>query len=104
MLKYRLASFLFAALLALPAQAESPVDTILAAAKSSCERLDSGRFDPGDSVQRLDLTGNGSPGTIVDESRFSCSSARSLYAGAEAASFTPSSGTGRGAFRRKAGG
>jgi hypothetical protein len=80
-LKYRLASFLFAALLALPAQAESPVDTILAAAKSSCERLDSGRFDPGDSVQRLDLTGNGSRGTIVDESRFSCSSARSLYCG-----------------------
>ena len=81
MFKYWLTSLLFACLLAVPAQAAGPVDTILTAAKSLCERLDSGRFDPGDSVQRLDLTGNGSPDSIVDESRFSCSSARSLYCG-----------------------
>lgn len=82
MFKYWLASFVFASLLAVDAQAAGSIDTILAKAKSSCEAYDNGRFDAADSIQRIDLTGNGSPDdAIVDESKFLCSSARSLLCG-----------------------
>ena len=44
-------------------------------------RIEDGIFEPRDAVQPVDLTGDGVPETVVDESRFSCSSAASMYCG-----------------------
>jgi len=57
------------------------VDDVLEEARENCARFEDGTFEPRDAVQRVDLTGDGMPETVVDESRFSCSSAASMYCG-----------------------
>jgi hypothetical protein len=59
----------------------SPVDDVLEEARKNCESFEDGIFEPRDAVQPVDLTGDGRPETVVDESRFSCSSAASMYCG-----------------------
>lgn len=66
---------------ALPALAADPVETILAEARQACEGFESGRFDPGDAVTEVDLDGDGTADRVIDESRFACSSAASMYCG-----------------------
>ncbi len=63
-----------------PASAD-PLDDILADAAAYCAELDNGVFDAGDPVTEVDLDRDGTPDRIVDESAFSCSTARSLYCG-----------------------
>ena len=46
-----------------------------------CESFQNGIFEPRDAVQPVDLTGDGVPETVVDEFRFACSSAASMYCG-----------------------
>ena len=74
-------SLAFALLLASPALAQDRVASVLDKAKSECAQVDGGNFDAKDAVQHVDLTGDGKPDTVVDASRFSCSSSRSLYCG-----------------------
>lgn len=58
-----------------------PVDTILAEAAASCTSFENGVFDPRDAVTQVELSGAAPSETIVDESRFACSSAASMYCG-----------------------
>lgn len=64
-----------------PALAADPVAAILDAARAGCASYENGRFDAGDAVTSIDLTGDGVPDHVVDESRFTCSSAASMYCG-----------------------
>lgn len=69
-------------LLATPALAESgPEETILSEAAAACASFENGTFDAQDAVTRVDLDGDGAEDTVIDESRFACSSAASLYCG-----------------------
>jgi hypothetical protein len=68
-------------LLAAPTAVASPVDDVLEEARENCARFEDGTFEPRDAVQPVDLTGDGVPEMVVDESRFSCSSAASMYCG-----------------------
>ena len=65
-------------LLAAPTAVAGPVDDVLDEARENCARFEDGTFEPWDAVQRVDLTGDGMPETVVDEFRFSCSSAASM--------------------------
>jgi hypothetical protein len=58
-----------------------PVDDVLEEARKNCESFEGGIFEARDAVQPVDLSGDGVPETVVDESRFSCSSAASMYCG-----------------------
>ena len=69
-----------AILLGSPAAAD-PARDFLAVGEAACAEFDGGTFNPGDAVTRIDLTGDGELDTLVDESRFSCSTASSLYCG-----------------------
>lgn len=71
---------LCAALLAGPALAD-PASDILGEAKELCASFEDGSFDAGDAVRRIDLDGDGVADTVIDGSRFSCSSAASMYCG-----------------------
>ena len=70
-----------AALAAVPALAADPVTVILDTAREVCTSYENGQFDAGDAVTEIDLTGDGVPDRVVDESRFGCSSAASMYCG-----------------------
>lgn len=52
-------------------------------AAADCRSFENGEFDPGDAVQRIELRSQFETVTIdlVDESKYSCSSAASLYCG-----------------------
>ncbi len=71
---------LLACLLAAPAAAD-PAGDILAAAEAACAGFKNGVFDPRDAVTAIDLTGDGAPDALIDESAFACSTAASLYCG-----------------------
>jgi hypothetical protein len=68
-------------LLAAPAFAADKVGEILQAAQQACASFENGQFDNTNAIVEVDLTGNGQTDTLVDESRFSCSSAASMYCG-----------------------
>jgi hypothetical protein len=62
--------------------ASSLVDTVIQQARHECQSLDNGKMDIGEqAVTHIDVTGDGSPDQIVDSSKFSCSSAASLFCG-----------------------
>lgn len=63
------------------AGAQTAMDGILAEARAACESFEGGTFEPGDAVTEVDLTGDGQADHLVDEGRFSCSSAASMYCG-----------------------
>jgi hypothetical protein len=63
------------------AAAAGPLENVLEEARKNCESFEDGIFEPRDAVQPVDLTGDGVPEIVVDESRFSCSSAASMYCG-----------------------
>lgn len=69
-----------AALVAGPAAAD-PVTALIAQAEAACRSFENGMFEPGDAVTEIDLDQDGSPDRVVDESRFGCSSAASMYCG-----------------------
>ncbi len=68
-------------LAATPAQAADPVTAILDRAAAACTGLENGTFDPGEAVQPVDLTGDGQHNILIDEGKFSCTSAASMYCG-----------------------
>ena len=61
--------------------AADPVERILEEAKTDCQSFEGGTFEARDAVVGVDLDGMGEIDRIVDTSKFSCSSAVSLYCG-----------------------
>jgi len=55
--------------------------TILAEARAFCESFENGTFSADDAVSQADLDGDGDFDMLIDESRFHCSSAASMYCG-----------------------
>jgi nitrous oxidase accessory protein NosD len=76
----RLTALTLAALV-LPVAALANVDTILADAAKSCAEMESGVFASEGAVKEIDLTGDGTPDTVVDEALFTCSTSASLFNG-----------------------
>ena len=63
-----------------PAIAAS-IEDVFAQARNACEGLESGSFhSEEDAVVSIDLNRDGVTDTLIDESRFSCSSSASLFA------------------------
>lgn len=70
------------ALLAAGPAAAADADSVIAEARALCEGFENGRFEaPPGTVTETDLTGDGVAETIVDERRYTCSSAASMYCG-----------------------
>ena len=65
----------------LPLAAHASPDTILAEAAKACADLDGGVFASEGAVRQIDLTGDGTDDTLVDEGLFTCSTGASLYGG-----------------------
>ena len=65
----------------LPMSALADPDTILADAAKACAEQDNGVFASEGAVRQIDMTGDGTEDTIVDEALFTCTTAASLYAG-----------------------
>jgi hypothetical protein len=64
-----------------PAIASQTANRVIEAAKKSCT-LEKGQFSaPEISTANVDLNADGKPDEIVDESKFTCSTAPSLYCG-----------------------
>ena len=77
-----LAAALLSLSLALPSAARADrVEGLLAEARDACEGFEAGVFDPRDAVSEVDLDGAPPLARIVDEARFACSSAASMYCG-----------------------
>jgi len=70
-------------LLLIPASelgAQMTVDEIVATAGQACADLDGGEFAASDdAVTRMDLDGDGTADTLVDEGRFACSTSATLF-------------------------
>jgi len=58
-----------------------PVADIMAEAEDFCSSFENGTFDAPDAVHPIDLDGEGKMDSIVDTSRFACSSMASAYCG-----------------------
>ncbi len=86
-MKLRIAIAFLGSIAAGPAMASDPVQVILNAAKADCTALDDGAFDARDAVNVVDLIGDGSRNTLIDSSRFTCSSSPSLYCGSGGCAF-----------------
>ncbi len=69
------------ALALLPVPALAGTDTLLAEAAAMCADQDKGVFGSEGAVLHLDVSGDGQPDTLVDEGRFTCTTAASLYGG-----------------------
>ena len=79
-MRYALLAALICLQMTRPAIAAS-VEEVLAQARSDCEALENGSFHSGeDAVASIDLNRDGVTETLIDESRFSCSSSASLFA------------------------
>ncbi|MEO0682440.1 MAG: hypothetical protein AAF192_18725 [Pseudomonadota bacterium] len=63
------------------AAAADPVQAIVQEAAESCRSFNDGVFDAADAVREVDLDGVAPLDRLVDESRFRCSSAASMYCG-----------------------
>lgn len=72
-----------AGLLLIPiAAAASPVDDLLSEAAQTCAGIDGGEMTaPDGAVTSVDLSGDGTSDTILDESRLTCSTAASAFCG-----------------------
>jgi len=68
-------------LLSTPGLAADASAKIISEAREACESFENGTFDDGKAVSKMDLTDNGILDTVIDESKFDCSSAKSLYCG-----------------------
>jgi hypothetical protein len=64
-----------------PVAALANADAILSAAAVACAEQDNGVFASEGAIRQIDLTGDGTPETLVDEGFFTCSTAASLYGG-----------------------
>lgn len=74
------------ALTVLPAHADLPsygnADEILAAGEANCAGFENGAFSLRDgAITEVDLDGDGTADKVVEEAKFSCTSAASLYCG-----------------------
>lgn len=68
-------------LMAYPAKASETANKVIEAAKKSCA-LQKGQFSaPEISTANVDLNADGKPDEIIDESKFTCSTAPLLYCG-----------------------
>ena len=65
----------------LPVAAFADADALLAAAAKDCAEFDNGVFASEGAVRQIDLTGDGTEDTLVDEALFTCTTAASLYGG-----------------------
>ena len=64
------------------AAAAGPADRLLAAAAAGCAALDGGVMTvPEEALVRVDLSGDGTPDALLDESRLECSTAASAFQG-----------------------
>lgn len=74
-----------ALLAGLPAAAQDlppPVQAQIDDARADCESFEAGDFSMApEALQQIDLTGDGTPDWVVDESHMECSSAASMYCG-----------------------
>lgn len=69
------------AALAAPAGAQT-VEAVLAQAKADCAGIDNGSFTaPPEAVVQVDLTGDGTPESVVDSGLFQCSTSASYWGG-----------------------
>lgn len=64
-----------------PTLALADVDSILAEGAKACTGMDNGTFTSDGAVKEVDLTGDGTPDTVVDEALFKCSTSASLFNG-----------------------
>ena len=64
-----------------PALAHADVKSILADATKLCADQNNGTFAANGAVKQIDLTGDGTADTLVDEALFTCTTAASLYGG-----------------------
>lgn len=65
----------------LPAGADpAKIAAGLAEAEAMCQSVN-GTFSAGEAVVSVDLDGDGQPDTVLDEARYACSTAASLYGG-----------------------
>ena len=79
-MRHGLLAVLIGLLMTRPAVAAS-VEDVIAQARSACEGLEAGTFHSDeDAVASVDLNRDGQAETLIDESRFSCSSSASLFA------------------------
>jgi len=76
----------------LPAAAFADADAILADAAKACAEQDNGVFASEGAVRQIDMTGDGTEDTIVDEALFTCTTAASLYAGSGGSMIGPDLG------------
>jgi hypothetical protein len=74
-------SLILVGLALLPAPALADAAAILSDAAVLCAAQGGGTFGSEGAVVQLDVTGDGQADTIVDEGRFTCTSAASLYGG-----------------------
>lgn len=65
-----------------PASASDIADKIIAQSRGECRSFEGGVLElTKQAVTRADVSGDGQPDEIIDSSRFSCSSAASLFCG-----------------------
>lgn len=64
-----------------PVAALANADAILSAATVACAEQNNGVFTAEGAVRQIDLTGDDTPETLVDEGFFTCSTAADLYSG-----------------------
>lgn len=66
----------------LAALADPVADGVVAEARALCEGFENGSFSTtAGTVTRIDVTGDGEPESLIDESTYGCSSAASMYCG-----------------------
>lgn len=71
-----------ALLAATPAAGAESADAAIEAARAACAGWENGELAVEDgAITEIDLTGDGQPETVLDESRLACSSALSLFCG-----------------------
>ena len=87
------------------AAAAGPADRLLAAAAAGCAALDGGVMTvPEEALVRVDLSGDGTPDALLDESRLDCSTAASAFQGSGGAMLHAVGARRSPAGRRPAGG
>jgi hypothetical protein len=74
-------TILAAIALCAPTVALATPETILAEAAAACTEQDGGTFGSEGAVREVDLNGDGTLDTVVDEALFTCTTAASLYGG-----------------------
>ncbi len=79
-MRHGLLAVLIGLLMTRPAVAAS-VEDVIAQARNACESMEDGTFHADEAaVANIDLNRDGEAETLIDESRFSCSTSASLFA------------------------